>query len=55
MPERAINAFDVQLPVVNGPALRRFDTPADDFVFGSRQRQPSFADPLSKRLPVLRV
>ena len=55
MPERAINGFDVQLSVVIGPSLRRFDIPADDFVSGSRQRQPSYADPLSKRLPVLRV
>ena len=55
MPERAINAFDVHLPVVIGPSLRRFNSPADDFVSGSRQRQPSSADPTSKRLPVLRV
>jgi len=55
MPERAINGFDVQLSVVIGPPLRRFDSPADDSVSGSRQRQPSTTDPPSKRLPVLRV
>jgi len=55
MPERAINGFDLQLPVVIGPSLRRFDSPADAFVSGSRQRQPLSADPPSKRLSVLRV
>jgi len=55
MPERAINSFEVQLSVVVGPPLRRFDFPADDFVSGSRQRQPATADPPLNRLPVLRV
>lgn len=55
MPERAISGFDVQPPVVIGPSLRPFDFPDDEFASGSRQRQPSSADPPSKRLPVLRV
>lgn len=55
MPERAINSFDAQPPVAIGPQIRPFDSPADDFASGSRQRQPSSADPPSNRLPVLRV